>query len=96
MDPEVEPAEADEEDEGDARGDDRPALPYIEALLLEVLRWSPPLPLGIPHVTTKDDVYNGYFIPKGTGILPNIWYGFLFSCFGLSWSRHSTYIVEGR
>jgi cytochrome P450 len=28
---------------------------------------------GIPHETTEDDVYEGYFIPKGTFIHPNQW-----------------------
>lgn len=26
--------------------DDRPSLPYIDAILMEVLRWAPPTPLG--------------------------------------------------
>ena len=26
-----------------------------------------------PHRSTEDDVYNGYFIPKGSVILPNVW-----------------------
>lgn len=29
---------------------------------------------GVAHVSTEDDVYNGYFIPKGAILLPNIWY----------------------
>jgi cytochrome P450 len=28
---------------------------------------------GIPHQSTEDDVYEGYFIPKGTYIHPNQW-----------------------
>jgi hypothetical protein len=28
---------------------------------------------GIPHVLEKDDVYNGYFIPAGTVVIPNQW-----------------------
>lgn len=28
---------------------------------------------GIPHETTEDDIYDGYFIPKGTYIHPNQW-----------------------
>lgn len=28
---------------------------------------------GAPHVLTQDDVYNGYFLPKGTMVLPNQW-----------------------
>ncbi|KAG2115237.1 cytochrome P450 [Suillus discolor] len=45
--------------------DDRPALPYVEAILRETLRWHPIFPLGIPSATTTSDIYKGYFIPKG-------------------------------
>jgi cytochrome P450 len=45
--------------------EDRPLLPYVEAVYREVMRWKPVLPLGLPHATTEDDVYDGYFIPKG-------------------------------
>ncbi|KAF9473508.1 putative monooxygenase [Pholiota conissans] len=53
---------------------DRPQLPYTRSVLAEVLRWGPPAPLSIPHATSTDDTYNGYFIPKGTIIFPNIWH----------------------
>ncbi|KAH9480218.1 Cytochrome P450 monooxygenase COX2 [Psilocybe cubensis] len=46
--------------------DDMQLLPYIDALNRELMRWRPALPLGIAHCTTQDDVYKGYFIPKGT------------------------------
>jgi len=52
---------------------DRAALPYIDWIVWECLRWNPVAPLGNAHRTTEDDVYNGYFIPKGTTILTNIW-----------------------
>ncbi|VDB97884.1 unnamed protein product [Peniophora sp. CBMAI 1063] len=52
---------------------DMPHLPYICAMVKEVLRWRPVAPLGIPHRTIEDDVYNGYFIPKGTIVIANIW-----------------------
>ncbi|KAG1832830.1 cytochrome P450 [Suillus variegatus] len=45
--------------------DDRPALPYVEAILRETLRWHPVFPLGAPSATTTSDIYKGYFIPKG-------------------------------
>jgi cytochrome P450 len=41
-----------------------PSLPYVGASR-EVMRWKPVLPLGLPHAATEDDVYDGYFIPKG-------------------------------
>jgi len=28
---------------------------------------------GVPHVATEDDVYKGYFIPKGAIVVPNVW-----------------------
>ncbi|KIK87086.1 hypothetical protein PAXRUDRAFT_14451 [Paxillus rubicundulus Ve08.2h10] len=52
---------------------DRPALPYIDALVRETLRCHPILPIAIPHATTEDDVYEGYRIPKGTTVMANIW-----------------------
>lgn len=53
--------------------EDRPNLPYVDALVKEVLRWHPVAPMGLPHVTSADDVYEGMFIPKGTMLIPNIW-----------------------
>ncbi|KAH6895490.1 cytochrome P450 [Thelonectria olida] len=44
---------------------DRGSLPYIEHIVQEVYRWSPLVPLGIPHKSLEDDVYQGMFIPKG-------------------------------
>ncbi|PPQ76076.1 hypothetical protein CVT26_004597 [Gymnopilus dilepis] len=52
---------------------DRPSLPYIEALYRELLRFKPPVPMAVAHALTEDDYYKGYFIPKGTMVLPNIW-----------------------
>ncbi|KAG6861014.1 hypothetical protein C0995_004867 [Termitomyces sp. Mi166 len=52
---------------------DRPNLPYVEAVFREVMRWHPVLPLGVSHSTSMDDIYNGYFIPKGTTVVANIW-----------------------
>jgi cytochrome P450 len=52
---------------------DSPHLPYIQAIVKEVLRWRPALPLGLPHTSTEDDWYDGMFIPKGTLVLTNLW-----------------------
>jgi cytochrome P450 len=53
---------------------DYPHLPYIRAMVKEVLRWRPIAPLGVPHRLTMDDWYEGMFIPKGTICLPNVWH----------------------
>jgi len=53
--------------------EDRPALPYVEALYREVMRWRPVAPLGVVHATSDDDIYSGYFIPKGAIVIANIW-----------------------
>lgn len=49
-------------------------LPMLRAVVKEVLRWRPPVPTGIPHAVEKDDVYHGYFIPKGATIHALEWY----------------------
>jgi cytochrome P450 len=54
--------------------DDAPRLPYVRAIIEEVLRWRPSLPLGLPHAATEDDWYEGMFIPKGTICIPNAWH----------------------
>lgn len=46
-------------------------LPYIEAVVREILRWRPVAPVGVPHALTEDDVYNGYRIPAGATVLSN-------------------------
>ncbi|KAF7374576.1 O-methylsterigmatocystin oxidoreductase [Mycena sanguinolenta] len=45
--------------------EDRPSLPFVEALYREVMRWKPPAPLGNPRASIADDIYDGHFIPKG-------------------------------
>ncbi|KAF9444944.1 cytochrome P450 [Macrolepiota fuliginosa MF-IS2] len=53
--------------------DDRPSLPYINAIVKETLRWQPVTPLGVAHMTTHADEYDGYYIPKGTIVMGNAW-----------------------
>lgn len=52
---------------------DRPRLPYVDAMCRELLRWQMVTPLGVPHASTEDDVYNGLFIPKGAIMMANAW-----------------------
>ena len=56
--------------------DDQPNLVYINAIMKEALRWQVVLPFALPHKTMQDDEFRGYFIPAGTVILPNVWYGY--------------------
>ncbi|KAG2068179.1 cytochrome P450 [Suillus decipiens] len=53
--------------------EDRESLPYINAIVRETFRWEPVVPLGVPHATMSDDIYDGYFIPKGAIIVYNTW-----------------------
>ncbi|OJJ42336.1 hypothetical protein ASPZODRAFT_162256 [Penicilliopsis zonata CBS 506.65] len=53
---------------------DQERLPYINAVVKEVLRWQPVVPMGLPHVSIQDDTCEGYDIPKGAIVLANIWY----------------------
>lgn len=52
---------------------DQPRLPYISALVKEVLRWRPPTPFAATHRTVEDDVFKGLFIPAGTTTMGNTW-----------------------
>ena len=51
--------------------EDRPKLRYIEYIMQETLRWCPVSPIGVPHRSIEDDVYDGYFIPKGSFVYAN-------------------------
>ncbi|SJL09796.1 related to cytochrome P450 CYP2 subfamily [Armillaria ostoyae] len=53
--------------------DDRAQLPYINAVVLEALRWNPVTPMGVAHRSVKEDVYRGYYIPAGATIVGNVW-----------------------
>ncbi|KAF9449661.1 cytochrome P450 [Macrolepiota fuliginosa MF-IS2] len=50
---------------------DIPHLPYLSAVVKELLRWNPITPLGIPHVTSNEDVYGGIYIPKDCIVFAN-------------------------
>uniref|UniRef100_A0A0W0FRE5 Putative cytochrome P450 n=1 Tax=Moniliophthora roreri TaxID=221103 RepID=A0A0W0FRE5_MONRR len=52
---------------------DERSLPYISAIVKEVLRWHPAVPMAFPHRLTSDDSYNGFELPAGSVIIPNSW-----------------------
>ncbi|KAF7798049.1 hypothetical protein EIP86_009261 [Pleurotus ostreatoroseus] len=55
--------------------DDLPSFPYLQAVLLETMRWCPITPTGVAHrlLDGEDDEFRGYIIPAGSTIVPNIW-----------------------
>ncbi|GAD95937.1 predicted protein [Paecilomyces variotii No. 5] len=53
--------------------EDIPRLPLVRAVAKEVLRWRPVVPGNLPHRLTRDDEYEGYYIPKGAIIHGNQW-----------------------
>ena len=52
---------------------DRPRLSFVNNVILEVMRWNQAAPLGLPHSPSQDDIFEGYYIPKGCTIFANIW-----------------------
>ncbi|XP_054675971.1 cytochrome P450 2K6-like [Grus americana] len=48
----------------------RTQMPYTDAVVHEIQRFANILPLNLPHETTTDVTLKGYFIPKGTYIIP--------------------------
>ncbi|KAJ7251443.1 cytochrome P450 [Mycena rebaudengoi] len=53
--------------------DDEESLPYVSAIVKEVLRWKPVTPIGILQAVAVEDTCRGYKIPAGSIIVPNIW-----------------------
>ncbi|CAK7300342.1 Cytochrome P450 2F2 [Vulpes lagopus] len=49
---------------------DRERLPYTNAVLHEIQRFISVLPLGLPRALTRDTHLYGYFLPKGTFVIP--------------------------
>uniref|UniRef100_A0A671SQG2 Vitamin D 25-hydroxylase n=1 Tax=Sinocyclocheilus anshuiensis TaxID=1608454 RepID=A0A671SQG2_9TELE len=53
--------------------EDKQGMPYVEAVLHEVLRLCNVVPLGIFRATSQDAVVRGYTIPKGTMVITNLY-----------------------
>ena len=53
---------------------DRENLPYINAMVKEASRWWVVSPMGFPHTATDDIEYEGMHIPKGSFLLPAVWW----------------------
>jgi cytochrome P450 len=52
---------------------DRERLPYLCAVIDEILRFALVIPTPARHCRAND-FYGKYLIPKGTILLPNTWY----------------------
>ncbi|XP_072918430.1 uncharacterized protein [Hemitrygon akajei] len=49
---------------------DRKNLPYTDAVIHEIQRFSNIVPMNLMHSTTEDVNFKGYFLPKGTPVIP--------------------------
>ncbi|NWY00863.1 CP2U1 protein, partial [Nothoprocta ornata] len=48
-------------------------MPFTEATIMEVQRMTAVVPLSIPRMASETAVLQGYIIPKGSVIVPNLW-----------------------
>ncbi|KAM4708623.1 cytochrome P450 2U1 [Discoglossus pictus] len=52
---------------------DKALMPFTEATIMEVQRMTVVVPLSVPHMASETTVFQGYTIPKGSVVVPNLW-----------------------
>ncbi|KAJ7113941.1 cytochrome P450 [Mycena epipterygia] len=53
---------------------DEASLPYVSAIVKEVLRWKNVTAVAIPHYIAVNDEYRGYRIPADSIVIGNAWF----------------------
>ena len=53
---------------------DKPNMQYTMATVYEILRYTSPVALSVPHRVSKDVNFEGYYVTKDSVILPNHWF----------------------
>ncbi|KAF7368570.1 Cytochrome P450 [Mycena venus] len=53
--------------------EDEASLPYVSALVKEVMRWENVTPFAVPRLLTTEDEYRGYRLPAGSLVVGNAW-----------------------
>ncbi|XP_051016037.1 cytochrome P450 2D26 [Acomys russatus] len=51
---------------------DQTRMPYTNAVIHEVQRFADIIPTNVPHMTSRDIELQGFHIPKGTTLIPNL------------------------